>query len=224
MIRKWLAIGVVLVIAIALLNLLSCARDQKLQGITVSPATFTYFSPAPAGVQQTPITLTAYGSYIHPPETKDITSQVTWTSNNTVVADVSSTGELTDGVACGVAGVSATMYTDGGNKNGNVVVGNMTVTVQGPASAGCPQGTSTHNLSVNVTSGAADGVIASSPSGINCGPTCTASFAASSSVSLTATPNSGKIFNGWASGCTSVSGSTCNVTMDADVTVTASFN
>jgi Bacterial Ig-like domain (group 2)/Divergent InlB B-repeat domain len=225
MIRKWFGVTVLVITACSLLGLSSCARDQQLQGITISPATFTYFSAAPPGVQQTPISLTAYGSYIHPQENKDITSKVTWASDNTVVADVSSTGQLTDGVACGVANISASFFTSG-NKNGNVVVGFMTVTVEGPASEGCPQGTATHNLSVNVTSGGVDGVITSSPTGINCGSTCSAAFAASSSVGLTAIPNTGKAFGGWA-GCTTVTGSgglTCNVTMNTDVTVSASFN
>ena len=226
MIRKWFGVSALVIVACGLLSLSSCARDQQLQGITISPATFTYFSPAPLGVQQTPIPLTAYGSYIHPQENKDITSRVTWASDNTVVADVSSTGQLTDGVACGIANISASFFTSG-NKNGNVVVGFMTVTVEGPASQGCPQGTATHNLSVNVTAGAADGMITSSPAGINCGPTCSAAFPASSSVALTAAPVGGKAFGGWASGCTTVTGSggqTCNVTMNTDVTVSASFN
>ncbi len=226
MIRKWFGITALIVAASSLLSLSSCARDQQLQGITISPATFTYFSAGPPGVQQTPIPLTAYGSYIHPQENKDITSKVTWASDNTVVADVSSAGQLTDGLACGVANISASFFTSG-NKSGNVVVGFMTVTVEGPASQGCPQGTATHNLSVNVTTGAADGVIASSPAGINCGITCSAAFPASSSVALTAAPIAGKAFGGWASGCTTVTGNgglTCNVTMNTDVTVSASFN
>jgi hypothetical protein len=222
MIRKWLGISVPAVIALVLLNTSGCARDQKLEAITVAPSAFTYFNPASPGVQQTPIPLTAYGSYIHPPETKDITRQVTWTSDNAAVADVSNAGQLTAGTVCGVANISATMYTSG-NTSGNLVLGTMTATVQGPSSEGCPQGTATHNLSVNVTAGAADGVITSSPAGINCGATCTASFAANSSVSLTAVPNTGKAFNGWG-GCTSVSVNTCSVTLDSDTTVTASFN
>jgi hypothetical protein len=224
MTRKWFGDTALFLTAIALLSLASCARDQHLNAITILPTGFTYFNPAPPGTTQTPVPLTAYGAYIHPIATKVITSQVTWASDNTIVADVNSAGQLTAGVACGVANISATSYTDGGNTNGNVVVGTMTVTVEGPASQGCPQGTSTFNLSVNVTGGAADGVITSSPTGITCGATCTAPFAADSSVSLTAAPNSGKLFTGWGLGCTSVSGNTCNVTLNSDVTVTASFN
>ncbi len=223
MIRKWLGVSALAVIALVLLNTSSCARSQKLQAITIAPSAFTYFNPATPGVQQTPIPLTAYGSYIHPPETKDITNQVTWTSDNSLVADVSNTGQLTAGIVCGIANISATMYTSG-DTSGNLVVGTMTTTVEGSASQGCPQGTATHNLSVSVTAGAADGTISSSPAGITCGSTCTATFPANSSVSLTAVPSNGKSFLGWGGGCTSVSVNTCTVTLDSDTTVTASFN
>ncbi len=221
--RTWFSVAVLIVVATLLLIASSCAHNHDLVGITISPSAYTYFSSAAPGVPQIPIPLTAYGTYIHPPDTRDITSQVTWASDNTIVADVSSTGQLTDGVACGVGNISASFFTDGGNKNGPVVVGFMTVTVEGPASQGCPQGTSTNNLAVVVTNGA-DGVIVSSPAGINCGTICTAAFPASSSVTLTATPNSGHAFVGWVSGCTSISGSTCSVTMNTSVTVTAQFN
>jgi len=224
MIRKWFGIVALVVTASSLLSLSSCAHNQHLQGINIAPSSFTYFAPAVAGEQQTPIPLTAYGTYIHPPETKNITSKVTWASDNGIVAAVDSVGQLTAGVACGVANISASFFTDGGNKDGNVVVGYMTVTVEGPASEGCPQGTSTHNLAVNVTAGAADGVIVSSPPGINCGSACAAAFAASSSVTLTATPVTGHNFVGWASGCSSQSGDTCTVNMNGDITVSASFD
>jgi Divergent InlB B-repeat domain/Bacterial Ig-like domain (group 2) len=225
--RKWVGKSIstlgLLAVAVWLSGLSSCARSQQLQGITISPSAFTYFSPAPPNSQQTPIPLTAYGSFIHPAETKDITSKVTWASDQTIVADVSSSGGLTAGIACGTANISATFYTNG-NKSGNLVVGFMAVTVEGPASQGCPTGTATQNLSVNVTGGPADGVITSTPAGITCGPTCSAAFSTGSTVTLTAVPNNPHSFLGWASGCTSISGSTCNVTMNSDVIVTASFN
>jgi hypothetical protein len=227
MIRKWFGIAVVVVLGMALLSLSSCARSQKLEGITISPSSYTYFSPTASGVSQTPIPLTAYGSYIHPPANKVITTQVTWATDNPLVADVNSSGQLTDGVGCGVANISATAYTDNGNTNGNAVVGFMTVTVEGPASEGCPTGTATNNLSVDITAGTADGVIVSSPAGITCGAgatVCSAAFPSSSSVTLTATPNPTNLFLGWTSGCTSASGDTCNVIVNGDVVVFASFN
>jgi Divergent InlB B-repeat domain len=221
--RKWLGVGALIVCGIALLSSSSCARSQQLTAITISPSAFTYFAPASPGSSPNPIPLTAYGTYIHPPETKDITSQVTWASNQTLVADVSSSGVLTAGLACGTANISATYYTDG-NKSGNLMVGFMTVTVEGPASEGCPTGTATQNLSVDILSGGADGTIASSPAGINCGTTCTAAFPTGSTVTLTATPSGTHAFLGWMLGCTSSSGTTCEVTMNSNVIVTASFN
>lgn len=219
---KWFSVVILFAGATLLLIASSCAHNHDLVSITVSPSAFTYFAPAAPGVQQVPIPLTAYGTYIHPPDTVDITNQVTWASNNTVVADVSSSGQLTAGVACGVGNISASFYPDG-NKSGGVIVGFMTVTVEGPASEGCPQGTATGNLSVNVTN-PADGVITSSPAGINCGATCSAPFAASSSVTLTASPNAGHSFGGW-QGCTSATGETCTVIMNtSSIVVSATFN
>src|SRR5579864_6525662 len=117
-----------------LLNLSSCARNQDLVSIQIVPSGFTYGSAVPSGLPQTPIPLTAYGTYIHPAETKNITTSVIWASDVTAVATVDNTGGLTAGVDCGGANISASVYTDGGNKNGNVVVGYMFVTVDGPAS------------------------------------------------------------------------------------------
>ena len=225
MIRKWFGLSLLILIAIVLLALASCARSQKLMGITITPSSFTYFSPAPPGVTQTPIPLTAYGSYIHPPQNKNVTTQAVWASDNPNVAVVGTGGALTAGPACGIANISASVFTDNGNMSGNVVVGFMTVTVEGPASEGCPTSTATSNLSVDVTAGAADGTIVSSPSGINCGSICSAAFATSSSVAITAVPNTGKSFLGWAN-CPSVSGGglTCTVVLTSDMTVNASFN
>jgi hypothetical protein len=209
--------------ALLLSSLSSCAHSQQLEGITVSPATFTYFSPAVSGSQPNQIPLTAYGSYIHPPETKNITNLVTWTSDEASVADVSSGGVLTAGTLCGIANISASYYTDG-NQSGNVVVGTMTVTVEGPASEGCPSGTATSNLAVDVTANPADGTITSTPAGISCGSTCSATFPTGSSITLTASPVGGKTFLGWATGCTSSSGTTCEVDLTSDTIVNASFN
>jgi len=59
-------------------------------------------------------------------------------------------------------------------------------------------------------------------SGINCGSTCTASYASGSTVALSAAPSSGSIFLSW-SGCATASGNTCTITMSQATTVTAVF-
>ena len=66
------------------------------------------------------------------------------------------------------------------------------------------------------------GTVTSSDGGINCGPTCSASYGSGTVVTLTATPAFGSLFTGW-SGCDAVSGTTCTVTMSAARSVTASF-
>ena len=221
MTRKWFGIAALILTALVLLSLSSCARDQKLQGIIIAPPAVVYGAAVPAGVTQIPVQLTAYGSYIHPPEMKDITTQVTWKTDVANVGIVDNAGHLTAGSDCGIVNVSASVYTSG-NTQGNVVVGFATVTVDGPASLGCPQGGATHNLSVSVIGGA-NGVIVSSPSGINCGSTCAAPFTSGTTVVLTATPNAGHTFGAWA-GCDSVSALSCSVTLSSDRIVTASFN
>lgn len=66
------------------------------------------------------------------------------------------------------------------------------------------------------------GTVTSSPSGINCGTTCSFNFDAASSVTLTATPASGAAFGGW-SGCDAVAANTCTVAMNDVRRVSASF-
>ena len=69
--------------------------------------------------------------------------------------------------------------------------------------------------------GAGTGTVASSPAGIDCGTTCSASFANGTQVTLTATPSSNSTFSGWSGACTGTG--TCQVTMDQVRSVTASF-
>jgi hypothetical protein len=77
------------------------------------------------------------------------------------------------------------------------------------------------NLTVNKT-GTGTGSVSSSPSGIDCGATCTAPFDQASAVTLTAHPDTGSTFGGWSGGGCSGTG-TCRVTLNADTTVTATF-
>ena len=71
-------------------------------------------------------------------------------------------------------------------------------------------------------SGIGKGTITSSPSGIDCGSTCSASFNSSTNITLTATPKTGSTFSGWSGACTGTS-TTCTITMDASKNVTATF-
>jgi hypothetical protein len=71
--------------------------------------------------------------------------------------------------------------------------------------------------------GSGSGGVTSSPAGINCGSTCAAQFDHGTQITLTATPASGSSFAGWSGGGCSGTG-TCMVTLNADTTVTATFN
>jgi hypothetical protein len=71
-------------------------------------------------------------------------------------------------------------------------------------------------------SGSGGGTITSSPAGIACGSTCSASFTAGAVVTLTAIPDASSTFVGWSGAC---SGSAaCTVTVGAATSVTASFD
>jgi List-Bact-rpt repeat protein len=68
--------------------------------------------------------------------------------------------------------------------------------------------------------GTGTGTVSSSPSGVNCGNTCSASYQSGTAVTLSATPASGSTFAGWSgTGCTNGS-----VTMNANISCTAIFN
>ncbi|MFH0954847.1 MAG: Ig-like domain-containing protein [Candidatus Micrarchaeota archaeon] len=58
----------------------------------------------------------------------------------------------------------------------------------------------TYSLSVS-KSGTGAGTITSSPSGINCGTTCTTNFPINTTVTLTATPETGSILRNWTGAC-----------------------
>ena len=70
-------------------------------------------------------------------------------------------------------------------------------------------------------SGTGAGAVTSSPSGINCGSTCSASFETGTSITLTATPNPGNTFGGWSGACSGAAA--CTVTLSANSSVTATF-
>ena len=71
--------------------------------------------------------------------------------------------------------------------------------------------------------GSGDGTVISSPSRLDCGATCTASFAVGSTVTLTAEPDSASVFAGWSDGCTG-GAPDCSFSVDAPTTVVATFD
>jgi hypothetical protein len=65
------------------------------------------------------------------------------------------------------------------------------------------------------------GRVKTSPGGIDCPPTCSASFATNSTVALTATPTPGWSFAGWGGACSGTG--PCSIAMNQPRSVTATF-
>jgi hypothetical protein len=70
--------------------------------------------------------------------------------------------------------------------------------------------------------GTGSGTVTSSPAGISCPTTCTASFPQGTQVTLTETPGGNAVFTAWNGACSGTS--TCSVTLSATNAVTAMFS
>jgi hypothetical protein len=209
-----------------LFGMLSCAHDQQLVSISIAPSAQEFGDQDPALNVQ----LRALGNYIHPPVTKDITDQVTWASDSPIVAVVSSTGLLSpSGFACGGALISATVQTNSsaGNRTskGAIITSTIVTTVDNPLVMGCPgfQGTASQPALTVDFAGAGTGTVSSSPSGLGCATSCSATFPANTSVTLTATPTAPSTFGSWV-GCDIFQGTMCTVNLTTSRTVTVTFN
>jgi len=134
--RKWTRIAAVAATVLCVLGIPSCGHEQQLVSIAIQPAVETFGAvnipvSADKGLQ---VQLVALGTYIHPPVTKDITSQATWSSNTPQMVTVNSAGLITaTGDACGATIVSATVTTNksAGNlsSSGALITGTMTANV-----------------------------------------------------------------------------------------------
>jgi len=129
---------------------------------------------------------------------------VVWTSSNTAVATIDSAGRAT-GTGAGTTTITAT---DQAGTTASTVL-----TVRQP-----PQPVVLTVSKSGLASG--QGTVVSSPQGISCGSDCSEPYAIDTVVTLTASP--GALHSGW-SGCDSVSGATCTVTMGSARSVTARF-
>ena len=82
---------------------------------------------------------------------------------------------------------------------------------------------SSNNYTLSVyKSGLGSGRVTSSPSGINCGSDCSESYNSGTTVTLTATPDSGSTFVGWSGDCSGTG--SCTLTMNSNKSVTANFD
>jgi hypothetical protein len=210
-----LAMGVMVALG-AFLSLPSCGHDQKVVSITITPTSFTFLSNI---ANQTGEQYTATATYIHPPVTKDVTKQATWTVDNQIVSMNAGYVVPVGGVSCGGGTITATLP-EGTGGAGNIVSGYATVTVDDPEILQCPGGGTVATLSVGVVG---SGLVTSTPAGISCPGTCIASYDVGASVLLTASDGT---FSSWTN-CTAAtqSAAECTVTIASGGTaVVANFN
>jgi uncharacterized repeat protein (TIGR01451 family) len=133
-----------------------------------------------------------------------------WTSGNTSIATIGSSGLATGVLAGGPITITAT--------NGNIFgTAQLTVTPQ----------TATFPLTVTLI-GTGTGSVKDGSGAINCvntagviTGTCTANYPPGTVVNLTATPTQPSTFGGWLQACSGTGG--CSVTMNSAMAVTASF-
>jgi PASTA domain/Divergent InlB B-repeat domain len=109
-----------------------------------------------------------------------------------------------------------------------LVWGTSMLTVDSPDGFGTPQW-GTQNAAINVCgftltvtkSGTGSGTVTSNIAGISCGATCSHSYGAGTSVTLTGTPSVGSSFSGWSGACSGTG--TCTVSLTQARSVTATF-
>jgi hypothetical protein len=213
--RKWFSVLALIAIATLFLSFSSCAYNQHLVSINIPESGGTFGVVDPNAF----FDFKAFGTYIHPPQTKDITNLVTWQSDNPQVVQVSSVGVVSPNLGCGVGNVYAT-FQDGSN---NIVSNSVKITVNGPAALGCtppgPQPALTISFAGTGTGTVTGpGISCSSPSSF------TNTYTLGTTITLTAFPTgTSSSFGNW-SGCNSTNGTACTVVLENSVTVTATFN
>jgi hypothetical protein len=161
----------------------------------------------------------------------------------TVTGIVPASGTILGGTAVTITGTNftgATSVTIGGTAATIGTVNATSITATTPAHAAgpasvlvtTPGGTNAPNTlytyattpgaPITVTkSGSGSGTVTSSVGAINCGPTCSDTYASGTAITLTATPTGGNQFTGWLGPCTGIG--TCTFTINAATTATATF-
>jgi hypothetical protein len=215
--RKWFSIFVLIAAATLLLSLSSCGFNQHLVSIQIQPTAGTFGAVDPSIF----FDFQAIGTYIHPPQTKDITSLVTWRSDNPQVVQMSSAGVASPNLNCGTADISASFF----DSPNDVVSNSATITVDGPSSLGCTPAGPEPILTISFA-GTGTGTVTGS--GISCSTpsACSDQFQVGTTITLTASPTLTSTFGGWTN-CNSTSGAgatVCTVLLENNLTVTATFD
>jgi uncharacterized repeat protein (TIGR02543 family) len=164
------------------------------------------------------------------PPTTTSTLSVTYSGSGTVTGGVINCGSGASSSACSSTVLTgSTLTVLEAPSGGQIFIGwsgactgtsvSCTITMEADhkVNAAWASSAQTHQLTVSVSGGGS----VKGPD-INCPPSCTANLPHNSTEVLTATPSEGFAFTGWSGAC-SGNVPTCNVTMDADKSVGATF-
>jgi hypothetical protein len=139
-----------------------------------------------------------------------------------ILCGTTCSGTYGSGTAVTLTATPATGSTFAGWSGGGCSgTGTCTVTVTSTTTVTATFNASSGSLTVS-KAGTGGGNVTSSPAGITCGTTCSATYPYSTAVILTAAPATGSTFTGWSGACTGTS--SCSVTLTSAATVTATFN
>ena len=170
--------------------------------VTATAVTLSSLNPSSITAGSASFVLSATGSNF------GSTSTVQWNGANRTTTFVSSTRLQ--------ASISASDVSTAGTAQ-------VTVATAGAASSNALPFTINQSYTLAVVkAGTRAGTVTSTPAGISCGTTCSASFVSGNSVVLTASPAAGSSFSNW-SGCDSAVSNQCTVVLTAGRTVTATF-
>ena len=171
---------------------------------------------------------------------KDVTANFTRIYTMTVAKDGNSTGSVTSipagidcGITCSTTFLHGTVVTLTAAPAEHTVVGwsgncvadglSCVTTVTAAQNVTATFSLVTHTVTVTKTgNGSGYGTITTSPAGVDCGTTCSASFDYGTAITLTASADTGSTFTGWQGDCT-VNGLSCTTTMTGTRNVTATF-
>jgi titin len=173
-------------------------------------------SPPPSGLTATP--------------TSSSTVHLAWADNSAnetafvVDRGVAETGPWT---AVATTAANVTSYDDSGLAGSTTYWYQVRATNSAGASTSGTASATTPGYLLTVTNPSTGTGTISDGAGINCGSTCTATFAAGGTVELTGTPSTGNMMSAW-SGCDTLTpdpivGRVCTVTMSSARTVTGYF-
>jgi hypothetical protein len=205
--------------------------NVSLTASTTGTTTFAGWSGACTGAGACTVAMTGTKSVTASFTAGNQALTATKTGSGAAAGGVSATGLTCAGVTCTGSyayGANVTLTAapgTGDTFNGwsGVCTGAGTCTVAMTAARAVSADFSAGNRTLTATT-SGSGTLNTSPAGINsCSGACSATFASGTLVSLMASPASGWSFLGWGGACTGAS-TTCNLTLNADASVSAAFN